>query len=285
MPVGVSGRAVEAAASRTADEENFPVGSWLLPRRLRRHIALYYAFARAADDIADDPDRAAERKVAELDAMDAALSGAKAATSPASAKAVRLAASLAETGVPIAHGAELLRAFRQDATKLRYADWAELMDYCRYSAAPVGRYLLDLHGESRATWGPSDALCASLQVLNHIQDCRADYRRLDRVYLPLDAFAAAGAAVEDLDRPAASPALRAVLDRCLDRCEALNLEARALPGLIRDRRMRMEAAVIVQIAHRLCALLRGADPLARRIELGPAGKFACLAAGVWAALR
>jgi phytoene/squalene synthetase len=259
IPLDVAGDAAEEAPTRTADEENFPVGSWLLPRRLRRHIAIYYAFARAADDIADDPARAPAQKVAELDAMDAALAGAEAPPAPATAKARRLAASLAETGVPIAHGAELLRAFRQDATKLR-------------------------HGETRATWPASDALCASLQVLNHIQDCQVDYRRLDRVYLPLDAFAAAGAEVAELDGAQASPGVRAVLDRCLDGCAALNREARALPGLIRDTRMRMEAAVIVEISHRLCMRLRTRDPVAHRVELGTADKLACLAGGVWTAL-
>jgi squalene synthase HpnC len=286
IPVA-AGAATEPRPSRTADRENFPVGSWLLPARLRGHIATYYAFARAADDIADDPVRSAARKVAELDAMEAALAGSPSPgePSPNLDKAIRLHASLAETGVPLAHGAELLRAFRQDARKRRYRDWDELMDYCRYSAAPVGRYLLDLHGESRAAWPASDALCASLQVLNHLQDCRADYLRLDRVYLPLDAFAAAGAAVEDLARPQATRALRAVLDRCLDGCDRRIRDARALPGLVRDRRMRAEAAVIVAIAHRLAARLRRRDPLARRVELSAPDKLACLARGAWTAVR
>ena len=85
-------------------------------------------------------------------------------------------------------------------TKLRYADWDELMDYCRYSAMPVGRFVLDVHGEDRATWPANDALCAALQVINHLQDCAKDYRELDRVYLPHDVLAAHGARVEMLAR-------------------------------------------------------------------------------------
>src|SRR5438132_14141888 len=88
--------------------------------------------------------------------------------------------SLNQTGVSAQHCHDVLRAFRLDATKLRYRNWDELMEYCRYSAAPVGRQLLDLHGESLAAWPASDALCAALQVLNHLQDCAADYRDLDR---------------------------------------------------------------------------------------------------------
>ena len=101
-----------------------------------------------------------------------------------------------------------------DATKLRYRDWDDLIDYCRYSAMPVGRFVLDVHGESRATWPASDALCAALQVINHLQDCGKDYRDLDRVYLPLDALAAPAPTVEDARRAdSATPALRALLCR------------------------------------------------------------------------
>ena len=274
---------LDAAPTKSAADENFPVGSWLLPATLRRHVAIYYAFARAIDDIADDPARSPERKTTELDEMEAVLRGAAPETADQD-KAARLRLSLDETGVPIAHGADLCVAFRQDAVKSRYRDWAELMHYCRYSAAPVGRYLLDLHGESADTWPSSDALCASLQVLNHLQDCQADLRELDRVYLPLDWLDAAGLDVGALAEPRATAALRAVLDRVLDGVEALNVEARALPGMIGNRRMRMEAAVIVGVAHRLARLLRARDPLATRVELSTAGKLVCLGGGLRRAL-
>lgn len=286
MPADTAAQSAEPPQQRTRETENFPVGSWLLPAKLRRHIGLYYAFARAADDIADDHERDANTKIADLNAMEAALTGAATpeVPTPNEQKALRLRDSMAETGAPVAHAAEILRAFRQDALRPRYRNWSEVMDYCRYSAAPVGRFLLDLHGESRVTWPSSDALCASLQVLNHIQDCQVDYRRLDRVYLPLDWLARAGGTVEELDQPFATPAIRSVIARCLDECDALNREASALPGLIRDRRMRMEAAVIVAIAHRLTRRLRKGDPVARRIELGLGGKLACLATGIWTGL-
>ena len=111
---------------------------------------------------------AADEKIARLDVMEDVLLGRRDGGSPS---ALRLRASLAETGVTPRHSLDLLIAFRRDATKLRYADWGELYDYCRYSAMPVGRHVLDLHGEDRATYVPSDALCTSLQVLNHLQDC------------------------------------------------------------------------------------------------------------------
>ena len=151
---------------------------------------------------------------------------------------------------------ERSQAFRLDATKLRYRNWDDLMGYCRYSASPVGRQLLDLHGESRDTWPPSDALCSALQVLNHLQDCAADYHALDRVYLPLDDLGAAGCTVEALAAPVAVPGLRRVIDSLLDRTEALIAAARDLPPRVAARGLRWESAVIVALAGRLALRLR-----------------------------
>ena len=96
----------------------------------------------------------------------------------------RCARVLLERGFSDQHALDLLEAFRRDVTKLRYRDWDDLMDYCRYSAMPVGRFVLDVHGESPDTWPANDALCAALQIINHLQDCAKDYRDLDRVYIP-----------------------------------------------------------------------------------------------------
>src|SRR5260370_19729102 len=180
---------VEAPSGKWRGDENFPVGSGLSRGALRVHVHAFYRFARNADDIADSPTLAAEDKVRRLDRMATILDGGSGSESPA---ATAMRESLAATGVTAQHCHDVLRAFRLDATKLRYRDCDDLMEYCRYSAAPVGRQLLDLHGESRATWPASDALCAALQVLNHLQDCAADYRALDRVYQPLAALDAAG---------------------------------------------------------------------------------------------
>ena len=255
---------LEAWSGKDRGDENFPVGSALISARLRPHIHAFYAFARNADDIADSPVLAAADKVARLDAMEDVLRGRRDTGSPS---ALRLRASLAETGVTPEHSAGLLVAFRRDATKLRYADWGELIDYCRYSAMPVGRHVLDLHGEDRTTWEPADALCASLQVLNHLQDAAKDLAALDRCYLPADLLAAQGAGVEDLRAPSTSPGLRVVFDALLDRCDALNCSAEALPRRVRDRRLRLETAVTLGLARRLAARLRRGDALATRVKL------------------
>jgi len=265
--------------------ENFPVGSWLIRRDLRAHVHAFYRFARTADDIADAPDLAPEEKIRRLDRLAAALDGevvGEAADDAPVATAMR--ASLAASNVPAVHCHELLAAFRQDAVKRRYADWGELMGYCRLSAAPVGRYLLDLHGESRATWQPSDALCAALQVLNHLQDCVDDYRQLDRVYLPEQILAAHGSAIADLERSRATPGLRRTLDELLDRTDALIETAAGLPACVVDWRLRAETATIVALARRLSGRLRRGDPVAGRVKL-LGGDFATsLLVGLWRGL-
>lgn len=281
--------AIEAPSGKGRGDENFPVGSWLIRRDLRVHVHAFYRFARNADDIADSPVLAAEEKLRRLDRMAAILDavpggvsgGAPGDDSPAAAA---MRQSLAATGVTAQHCHDVLHAFRQDAVKRRYDDWDDLMAYCRYSAAPVGRQLLDLHGEGHHTWPASDALCAALQVLNHLQDCADDYRNLDRVYLPLDDLDAAGCTVEALAAPAASPGLRQVLDRLLDRTEGLIATARGLPRAVAARGLRCEAAVIVALAGRLARRLRRGDPLAGRVKLGKGDFAAAFLSGILASI-
>src|ERR1700751_5965683 len=216
---------IETPSGKWRNAENFPVGSFLIRRDLRRHVHTFYRFARNADDIAENPALSPIDKICRLDRMAAILDGAPGGDSP-SATAMR--ESLAETGTTAQHCHDVLDAFRLDATKLRYHDWNDLMAYCRYSASPVGRQLLDLHGESRETWPASDALCSALQVLNHLQDCADDYRLLDRVYLPPSDLAAEGIGVEALAEGETNPGLRRVFDGLLDQTAVLINEARGL---------------------------------------------------------
>ena len=255
---------VETWSGKDRGDENFPVGSALIRRDLRQHVHAFYAFARNADDIADSPALAPDDKIRRLDVMEAVLLGRTEAGSPS---ALRLRHSLAQTHTTPTHATELLIAFRQDAIKRRYASWDELRDYCRYSAMPVGRHVLDLHGESNDTWEPSDALCTALQVLNHLQDCARDFDALDRSYLPQDMLTAHDETVEAVQRPRESPELRAVFNTLLDRVDILNRTATDLPSRTRDRRLRLETAVIVELAHHLARRLRRNDPLAARVKL------------------
>jgi len=275
-------RSVETPSGKWRSAENFPVGSFLIRRDLRPHVHVFYRFARNADDIADNPALAAADKVRRLDRMAAVLDGAPGEDSPAAA-AMRM--SLAATGITAQHCHDVLHAFRLDATKLRYRDWNDLMAYCRYSASPVGRQLLDLHGESRDTWPASDALCSALQVLNHLQDCADDYRGLDRVYLPTSDLGAEGIGVEVLTAPVSCAGLRRVLDRLLDQTGVLVETARGLPGRVVSRGLRWESAVIVELAERLLRRLRRGDPLALRVRLRRSDFLAAFATGIAGCFR
>jgi len=270
--------ALETPSGKGAGDENFPVGSFLIRRDLRPHIHAFYNFARRADDIADNPGLAPNDKVRRLDRMAEILDGAPGNDAPS---AVAMHASLQETGGTSQHCHDVLRAFRMDATKLRYRDWGDLMEYCRYSAAPVGRQLLDLHGEARDTWPASDALCSALQVLNHLQDCGDDYRALDRVYLPEEDLAACHVSVDALDANRSSAGLRTVIDRLLDGTDRLIEQARSLPRGVRSWGLRCECAVIVTLAAKLSGRLRRGDPLAMRVKLSKADFLAALLSGLW----
>jgi farnesyl-diphosphate farnesyltransferase len=255
---------VETWSGKGRHDENFPVGSILIARRYRDPIHRFYTFARNADDIADSPTLSVAEKLARLDVMEAVLLGHSETGSPS---ALALRDSLAKTGVTSQYATDLLLAFRQDSTKQRYATIDELYNYCHYSAVPVGRYVLDLHGESHECYSPSDALCISLQVLNHIQDCAKDLADLDRCYLPqalLDHF---GASVADLRLPTETPALRRVFITLLDRVDRMNQAASELPEIVRNRRLRLETGIIHGLAKRLARRLVRNDPVAGRVKL------------------
>jgi hydroxysqualene synthase len=259
-----------AAAFRSGKghwDENFPVASRLIHRRHREIILAFYEFVRIADDIADHPSLAGAKKLELLNQLEADLKGG----GDENAEAVRLRTLSAERGISNRHALDLLTAFKQDVTKLRYRDWDDLIDYCSYSAMPVGRFVLDVHGEARTTWPASDALCAALQIINHMQDCGADYRNLDRVYIPLDALAASGADVQSLGAAAASPALRRCLREMALRTETLLRESEMFPALVQDLRLGLEVSVIQELAHRLVRMLAHRDPLSERVHLTKAG--------------
>lgn len=282
----VTASPVETPSGKDAASENFPVGSWLIAKRYRPHVAVFYAFARAIDDIADSPLLSADEKLKRLDGFSAVLSGQPVDNPAGFQKALDLRQSLLETGVADSHCQDLITAFRQDAIQNRYESWEDLMAYCRLSAAPVGRYLIDLHsgGVPSADYDACDALCLALQVINHVQDCKDDFLTLDRVYLPQDWMAAENLGCESLNGVRASAGLRRVLDRVLEATDALLDRAQALPSTISDRRLAMEASVIGRIARALCVKLRHHDPLERRVVLSAPSLLWCTVSGVAGAM-
>ena len=252
-------------SGKTHETENFPVASRLVRAEHRPLIMAFYDFARRADDIADSPEFSADEKVRRLDSMESGLISDAADADNREAKALR--AALKARGLNARHPRDLLIAFRADATKTRYADWWELMGYCAYSAAPVGRFVLDVHRESEALWPASDAICSALQIINHLQDCADDYRKLDRVYIPSDRLAAHGVAVEALDAPAASLGLKSVIVELTERTRTLLEEGRGLAAAVRDRRLRLEIQVTYALAEKHIERLLTMDPLSTRPKL------------------
>jgi squalene synthase HpnC len=252
------------ASGKGHRDENFPVASRLVRPELRAPILAFYRFARAADDVADHARAGTEEKLQQLARLEAGLRGDAASPEGASLHAILQARGLSDR-----HALDLLEAFRRDVTQRRYADWAELMDYCRYSAAPVGRFVLDVHGEPSVLWPANDALCTALQVINHLQDCAKDYRSLDRVYLPLDVLAAHGTTAEALGAPQASPALRMAIEELSRRTNTLLDQSRPFAGKIADRRLALEVGVIQALAESLAKRLIRRDPLSERVHHHP----------------
>lgn len=229
--------------SKTENTENFPVASLFLAKEVREQVLDFYKFARAADDIADSPDLEIAEKYEQL-----------------------------KIDTACRFKDDLLRAFRQDVEKKRYKTWDELMEYCRYSANPVGRFLLEIHQEGKGG-EESDSLCSALQILNHLQDCKKDYHALDRIYLPTE-FLKSGDSYEFfLSQTQTHTDLRIIFDRCLDKTDALLKRALLLPSQIKNKRLRYQAKVTVLCGLALAGRLRREDPLAKRVELNTLDKL------------
>lgn len=255
---------VETPSGKGAQDENFPVAQ-LFPASLRPAINCYYAFARAIDDVADNPRLPADEKIRRLDGFDQSLINGD--DDPSYTKGAAVRALFTEKNIPLAHARDLIVAFKQDAVKLRYKDWDDLIGYCLNSAAPVGRFLLDLHQEDRNAYPQSDALCNALQVINHLQDCKADFTQMNRVYIPEPWLHEAGIDVSALAGSKATSNLRLVLNRCLDGVDQLMVIARELPYLMKNPQLARNCQVIVMIANKLAYKLRHEDPIAGRVQL------------------
>ncbi|MDF2973521.1 MAG: hypothetical protein K0R61_3971 [Microvirga sp.] len=189
-------------------------------------------------------------------------------------QAARLHAADRQHKAGIVQARDLLRAFRQDVVKARYNEWAELIEYCRLSANPVGRFLLGIHKERSAAQAPADALCTALQILNHLQDCGKDHRDLGRIYIPLRWMMGAGSEKAFFD-PSQAALRRSVIDSMLDRVDALIDQAQSLPEHLQNRRLRAQSIATIALARSLSDRLRRTDPVLERVQVSKAD--ACMA--------
>lgn len=262
--------------------ENFPVASLLLPAALRPAVESIYAFARSADDIADEGNAPDAARLAALDRYRAALDGIELGQTPSDALFRRLSSTIRAHGLSIDYFRALLDAFSQDVVCKRYADFAAVQDYCRRSADPVGRLMLQLYRRHDAELlSRSDAICTSLQLINFWQDVAMDWDK-DRVYLPQDEMRQFGVSEQQIAAGDSNPAWRALLAFQVGRARAM-MEygaplARALPG-----RIGWELRLVVAGGLRILDRIEAADydVFHRRPQLGKIDYLAML----WRALR
>ena len=231
MTPGLAGAYAYCERLARTHYENFPVASALLPARMRPHVAAIYAFARIADDMADEGTRPAADRIADLDAWEARLDACAADRGPGDGEEwpaadheavfMALGQTMRECRLPAQLFRDLLSAFRQDVTVTRYATWEDVLDYCRRSANPVGRLVLRVAGYERAALDTaSDAVCTALQLANFWQDFEIDWRK-GRLYVPASVWRAAGAREADLEARVLTPAWRAALADVVARTRAL----------------------------------------------------------------
>ncbi len=277
--------------TKTRQTENFPVGSLLIPKDLRTDVHAYYRFARRADDIADSPTIEAEEKMARLTAMEQVFrSKANPVTAPSPDQqedlnsANHLKDHIENRGLDCNLATDLLEAFKHDALNKPCRTWGDLLNYCRFSACPVGRFLIALHGEEIDTAG-SDALCSALQITNHIQDAKQDWTSLRRLYLPNDWMTKDGTSANDLEKPSITAGLRTTLDRMLDHTDILLERALELPIALRHRGLAAEAAICIKLARQLSYRLRHNDPIAAKVSLTKGDWMLAGGAGVKRFLR
>ncbi len=264
---------VETILTKNYKQENFPVGSWLLSKKLRPQILIFYKFARAADDIADSPNLNSKEKIRRLDLFVKAIQS----NDIKIYKVDNLKEVCIKNKIKINHALNLLKAFKQDAVKKRYRNWSELINYCKYSAVPVGRFVIDLHKERKISYKYSDPLCIALQILNHIQDCKEDYNKINRVYLPLTFLKKHNVRLQQLKKNRIEKNLRLTINDVLLHTEKLINEADKYKKVMKNKKLSKETAFILEIAKSLLKLLKKKDPLRNKIVLNKFDYIKCFA--------
>ncbi|MFK5913808.1 MAG: squalene synthase HpnC [Woeseiaceae bacterium] len=231
--------------------ENFPVASRLLPKRLRRPIAVIYAFARRADDFADEGDLSDKERLSALDDFSHKLELIEQNKTVDDATFIALADVINQHQLPISLFHDLLTAFKMDVSKTRYANFGEVMQYCRYSANPVGRLLLHLNNAvSEKNLGYSDAVCSALQLTNFLQDISQDMHESDRIYIPQDEMLKYGVSEDDIRSSKTTPSSRSLIAFQIQRTVKL-MQSGAPLGKVLKGRMGLELRMTIMGGSRI----------------------------------
>ena len=267
-------------SGKSYSDENFPVASFLMTKKIRSIVRVFYFFARMADDIADHQKLSSNQKKKILLFFDNAISKSKKTNNKVLDKMI---AKFKELPSGKKYSRNLLKAFMMDASNKKYKNWNDLLYYCKFSANPVGRFVIDAVNERKnieKIYEASDSLCTALQIINHIQDCKKDFKELNRVYIPESFFKKysldkkilrKSKSIENFERLKIE-----IVDNVLVSLRKTKLGLRE----IQSWRLRKETLIILNIAKRLCNLLKINDPLEKQIKLSRIDFIFCFFKGI-----
>jgi phytoene/squalene synthetase len=267
-------------SGKSYSDENFPVASFLMTKKIRSIVRVFYFFARMADDIADHQKLSSNQKKKILLFFDNAISKSKKTNNKILDKMI---AKFKELPSGKKYSRNLLKAFMMDASNKKYKNWNDLLYYCKFSANPVGRFVIDAVNERKnieKIYEASDSLCTALQIINHIQDCKKDFKELNRVYIPESFFKKYSVDKKILRKSKSIENFERLKIEIVDNV-LLSLRKTKL-GLreIQSWRLRKETLIILNIAKRLCNLLKIRDPLEKQIKLSRIDFIFCFFKGI-----
>ncbi len=263
--------------SKPSHREDFPIARFVKPT-LRPLIEAYYRAAREADDTADDPHLDRAQKLQRLDEFEKAF---YAGSDNAAGALGRL---FAAERLDYRLYTDLLEAFRRDAAEQPIDVWERLLDYCRFSAVPVGRFVLAVHDEPLETYLPAETLCTVLQIVNHLRDLKTDACQLRRCYLPQDMMRKYDVTLSDLCLLQSPPRLRNLISEIVSRLRAMCADSAILLSLVKNRRLKTELGVIYSLTYSMLKKINKGDVLHCKPRLTRIDWLRATAYGLWKGL-
>ena len=262
------------------NDENFPVSSLFIAKELQPLVNDYYTFARHCDDIADSPDLSSAEKVAQLQEIADIFYGVKKYRGNKLDFAARLKNDFMRENLAFSLAGDLLTAFRRDSEGYEYKTWSQLINYCQYSAAPVGRFMLAIHNENPVTYMPAASLCAALQIVNHLQDIKYDYIKLARVYLPQELMKEFGVSKDDLKANKSTPELKQLIAYISDLLKGQIKDGQVLIKLVHSAKLRCQICIILSLTNLMLKKINRGDVLAQEIRLTKLDWFRGILGGI-----
>ena len=272
-------------SGKTHTDENFPVSSFLVKKTVKKHVRNFYFYARTADDIADNKELDPKKKMEILSELDLIISKRKSSDVTITND---LITSLNELKIDDKNPRNILKAFKLDTHKKRYKEWDDLINYCKYSANPVGRFVIDVNyfvenktqSNINNVYRASDNLCTALQIINHLQDCKKDFLELDRIYIPQQMFKKFNLTEAEIRNEKSSHNFNLLKIEIINKIEHMLDKSKNSLRLIELKRLKKEIFIIFYIAKKLCYLLKKNDPLKKNVKLTRIDLIFCFLKGI-----